>query len=204
MLAFFAASSIAFLAARRSFRSACLAAFPVRALAPTRFFIASCLAFVPRFSFSAFEFLLSRAFKVFFFLFCHPGATMTRARSPRTRPSRAFLASRRRARRSRTARRARVRRERRRAPAAGGVFFTYCMICYDQYYRRSSAAHARTTSLMRWTLSSTQALIVPKCNVETPTAAPAKTAYRTPTACETSFVAPVRTAMLCNAEHDSH
>jgi hypothetical protein len=44
--------------------------------------------------------LLSRAFKVFFFLFCHPGATMTRARSPRTRPSRAFLASRCRARRS--------------------------------------------------------------------------------------------------------
>ena len=80
MLAFFAASSIAFLAARRSFRSACLAAFPVRALPLTRFFIASCLAFVPRFSFSAFEFLLSRALKVFFFLFCYPGATMTRAR----------------------------------------------------------------------------------------------------------------------------
>ena len=53
MLAFFASSSIAFLAARRSFRSAFRLALPVRAAPLTRFFAASCLALAPRFTLSA-------------------------------------------------------------------------------------------------------------------------------------------------------
>lgn len=77
-LAFFASSSIAFLAARRSFRSAFRLALPVRAAPLTRFFAASCVALAPRFTFSARAFFESRALSVFFFLFCHPGATMPR------------------------------------------------------------------------------------------------------------------------------
>ena len=53
MLAFLASSSIAFLAARLSFRSAFRLALPVRAAPLTRFFAASCLALAPRFTLSA-------------------------------------------------------------------------------------------------------------------------------------------------------
>ena len=76
MLAFFASSSIAFLAARRSFRSAFRLALPVRAAPLTRFF----RRFVPRLGaalhLERVSVLRVARLSVFFFLFCHPGATM--------------------------------------------------------------------------------------------------------------------------------